>query len=251
MRFDDRIANNALLDELFGRLFTDFTLARRRAVRAMLREVVGDQALMLQLTPEAMEVFNASVGRRPGVRYGSVVAQATRPTFRSTIGAGLDPGAQVTRALYGALYPLAAATPHRLAPRLAPEVARVLRHAYGAIPSTADNDGIVPTRSQAWGTSSTPSLPTTSMCSGIFGMRRMIRRTSTGSCPGAASTADASRRSGRTSHAFSWAKVHAPWRGPSHARLWTPSGVATRDRSDGHHRANGTVKRRNRRRASA
>jgi hypothetical protein len=117
----------------------------------MLREVVGDQALMLQLTPEAMEVFNASVGRRPGVRYGSVVAQATRPTFRSTIGAGLDPGAQVTRALYGALYPLAAATPHRLTPRLAPEVARVLRHAYGAIPSSADNDGIVPTRSQAWG----------------------------------------------------------------------------------------------------
>ena len=151
VRFDDRIANNALLDELFGRLFTDFSLARRRAVRAMLREVVGDQALMLQLTPEAMEVFNASVGRRPGVRYGSVVAQATRPTFRSAIGAGLDPGAQVTRALYGALYPLAAATPHRLAPRLAPEVARVLRHAFGAIPSAADNDGIVPTRSQAWG----------------------------------------------------------------------------------------------------
>jgi triacylglycerol lipase len=99
VRFDDRIANNALLDELFGRLFTDFTLARRRAVRAMLREVVGDQALMLQLTPEAMEVFTASVGRRPGVRYGSVVAQATRPTFRSTIDAGVDPGAQVTRAL--------------------------------------------------------------------------------------------------------------------------------------------------------
>jgi len=151
VRFDNRIVNNALLDELFTRLLTDFTPARRRAVRAMLREVVGDQALMLQLTPEAMAVFNASVVPRPGVRYGCVVAQAARPSVRSTIDAGLDPGAQATRALYGALYALTAATPRHLSPPLAPKVARVLRHTYGAIPSPADNDGIVPTRSQAWG----------------------------------------------------------------------------------------------------
>jgi hypothetical protein len=150
-RFDNGVVNNALLDEFFGRLLTDFTPARRRSVRSMLREVVGDQALMLQLTPEAMDVFNASVGQRRGVRYGSVVAQAARPSIRSTIGAGFDPGAQATRALYGALYALTAATPDQLAPRLAPEVARLLRHTYGAIPSAADNDGIVPTRSQAWG----------------------------------------------------------------------------------------------------
>lgn len=137
-------------DELFGHLFTDFTVGRRRAVRALLREVVRDQALMLQLTPEAMEVFNASVGLRPGVRYGSVVAQAAYPSLRSTIGAGLDPAGQATRALYGALYRLAAATPHDLSPRLAPEQARVLRHAFGAMPSAAANDGIVPTRSQVW-----------------------------------------------------------------------------------------------------
>jgi triacylglycerol lipase len=150
-RFDDRVVNNALLDELFGRLLTDFTPARRRAVRSMLHEVVGDQALMLQLTPEAMDVFNAAVVQRTGVRYGSVVAQSARPSLRSTIGAGLDPGAQVTRALYSVLYALSAATSDHLAPRLAPEVARYLRHTYGAIPSAADNDGIVPTRSQAWG----------------------------------------------------------------------------------------------------
>ncbi len=30
-------------------------------------------------------------------------------------------------------------------------MARLLRHTYGVIPSPADNDGIVPTRSQAWG----------------------------------------------------------------------------------------------------
>ena len=150
-RVDNLFMNNELLDELFGRLFTDFTPARRRSVHAILGEVVSDQALMLQLTPEAMDVFNAAVGPHPGARYGAVVTQAARPGLGTTIGAGLDPGAQVTLAIYGALYSLAAATPPHLTPRLAPEVARALRHTYGAVPSNADNDGIVPTRSQAWG----------------------------------------------------------------------------------------------------
>jgi len=150
-RLDDLIANSDLLDELFGRFLEDFTAARRRSVRAMLREVVHDQALMLQLTPEAMEVFNASVVPRPGVRYGAVVTAATRPSLCSTIAVGLDVAAQVTHAIYGVLYRLAATTPRHLSPRLAPEMARALRHAYGTTPSAAANDGIVPTRSQAWG----------------------------------------------------------------------------------------------------
>jgi triacylglycerol esterase/lipase EstA (alpha/beta hydrolase family) len=151
VRLGDLVANSELLDELFGRLLEDFTAARRRSVRAMLRDVVHDQALMLQLTPEAMEVFNASVLPRPGVRYGAVVAQAAHPNLCSTIAVGLDPAAQVTHAVYGVLYRLAAATPRHLSPRLTPEVTRALRHAYGATPSATDNDGIVPTRSQAWG----------------------------------------------------------------------------------------------------
>jgi hypothetical protein len=151
VRLGDLVANSGLLDELFGRLLEDFTAARRRSVRAMLRDVVHDQALMLQLTPEAMEVFNAAVLPRPGVRYGAVVAEAARPSLRSTIAVGLDPAAQVTHAIYAGLYRLAAATPRHLSPRLAPEVARALRHAYGTTPSAAANDGIVPTRSQAWG----------------------------------------------------------------------------------------------------
>src|SRR6185295_1027591 len=147
VRLGDLVANSGLLDELFGRLLEDFTAARRRSVRAMLRDVVHDQALMLQLTPEAMEVFNAAVLPRPGVRYGAVVAEAARPSLRSTIAVGLDPAAQVTHAIYGGLSRLAAATPRHLSPRLPPEVARALRHAYGTTPSAAANDGIVPTRS--------------------------------------------------------------------------------------------------------
>ena len=151
VRLGDLVANSEVLDELFGRLLEDFTPARRRSVRAMLRDVVHDQALMLQLTPQAMEVFNASVQPRPGVRYGAVVAEAAHPSLCSTITAELDPAAQVTHATYEVLYQLAAATPRHVSPRLAPEVARTLRHAYRETPSAAANDGIVPTRSQAWG----------------------------------------------------------------------------------------------------
>lgn len=151
MRFGDLVVDSELLDELFGRLLEDFTVGRRRAVRALLRDVVRDQALMLQLSPEAMEVFNASVPPRPGVRCGAVVARAARPSLRSTLGVGLDPAAQVTHALYGALYQLIAAAPERHAERVAPDQARVLRRAYREMPSAGANDGIVPTLSQTWG----------------------------------------------------------------------------------------------------
>jgi len=151
VRFGGLVSNSDLLDELFGRLLEDFTPGRRRAVRVLLRDVVRDQALMLQLTPEAMEVFNASVLQRPGIRYGAVVAQAAKPSLLSTLGAGLDPAAQVTHGLYTALHQLIAAAPGRVSRRLAPHQARVLRRAYGELPSPDANDGLVPTLSQAWG----------------------------------------------------------------------------------------------------
>lgn len=151
LRFGDLIANSELLDELFSRLLEDFTVGRRRAVRVLLRDVVRDQSLMLQLTPEAMEVFNPSVLPRPGIRYGAVVTQAVRPSLRATLGVGLDPAAQVTHAVYGALYQLNATAPRSRASRLTRSQTRALTRAYGAIPSADANDGIVPTLSQVWG----------------------------------------------------------------------------------------------------
>ena len=151
LRFGDLVVNSELLDELFSRLLEDFTVGRRRAVRALLRDVVQDQSLMLQLTPEAMEVFNASVLPRPGVRYGAVVTQGARPSLRATLAVGLDPAAQVTHAVYGALYQLIATVPRRRSSRLTPSQTRALRRAYGAIPSWDLSDGIVPTLSQTWG----------------------------------------------------------------------------------------------------
>jgi hypothetical protein len=150
-RLDDLAVNSDLLDEAFERLLGDFSPGRRRSVGALLDEVVRDQALLPQLTPEAMEVFHASVSPRSSVRYACVVTQAARPRLRSRLAAGLDPAAQVSRSFFGALYRLAAETPRRLAPRLEPAQARALRRGYGAMPALSANDGVVPTRSQTWG----------------------------------------------------------------------------------------------------
>ncbi len=151
LRFGELVVNSELLDELFSRLLEDFTVGRRRTVRSVLREVVRDQSLMLQLTPEAMEVFNASVLPRAGIRYGSVVTQGARPSLRATLGVGLDPAAQVMHAVYAGLYQLNATAPKRGAGRLTPRQTQALRRAYRSTPSADASDGIVPTLSQTWG----------------------------------------------------------------------------------------------------
>jgi hypothetical protein len=143
--------NSALLDQLFGLLLADFSPARRQAIGRLLGDVQRDQALLSQVAPDGMEVFNAGVRDRAAVRYGSVVTRARPPGVASTIAAGLDPAAQASHAVYQALYRLAARTETRHRARLAPAQARVLRRAYGALPTTSANDGVVPTLSQVWG----------------------------------------------------------------------------------------------------
>jgi hypothetical protein len=140
-----------LLDDLSQRLLADFSLARRRAVARLLREVFEDQALLLQLTPESMDLFAATVRDRPGVRYGSVVTRSRPPGVATTLAAGLDAGAQAIHAIYGAIYRLTAKTREAAAAQPSAAQRRSLVAAYGKLPGAHANDGIVPTRSQVHG----------------------------------------------------------------------------------------------------
>jgi hypothetical protein len=140
-----------LLDDLSQRLLADFSLARRRAVARLLRQVFEDQALLLQLTPESMDLFAATVGERPGVRYGSVVTRSRPPGVGTTLAAGLDAGAQAIHALYGAIYRLASKTREAAVPRPTAAQRRALVAAFGKLPGAHANDGIVPTRAQVHG----------------------------------------------------------------------------------------------------
>jgi hypothetical protein len=150
-RLDNLPLNSSLLDELFRTLLADFSVGRRLAVRRLLGEVVADQALMLQLTPEAMDLFNAATTVRPGIRCGSVVTRARPPGVHSALAAGLDPAAHATHAVYNTLYRLAGRMPRRRARRFTRAEAQHLRRAYHRLPSLAANDGVVPTQSQVWG----------------------------------------------------------------------------------------------------
>lgn len=144
--------SSTLLDELFGQLLADLSPERRDAIAGFLAEVERDRALLPQITPAGLDLFNASARDRPTVRYGSVLSMARRPGVGSTLAAGLDPAAQATHALYAALYRLTASTEREHLPHPTREEARLLRRFYGALPAPGANDGVVPTRAQLWGT---------------------------------------------------------------------------------------------------
>jgi len=150
-RLDDSMLNSAVLDEFFSLLLAKFSVGRRKAVETLFSEVARDRALLVQLTPEAMQVFNATVRDRPDVRCLSIVTRAARPSFATTRATGLDPSGQALHALYRTLHALTAGTPADDHVRLSRAQASALRRAYGKIPSSHSNDGIVPTTYQVWG----------------------------------------------------------------------------------------------------
>ena len=149
-RLDALTTQSLLLDQIFTLLLSRFSVGRRRAVQALFREVANDQALLVQLTPEAMDTFNATTGNRPSVRYGSVITRAPRPGLSSALAAGLDPSGQATHAVYTALYRIGSRMVRQELPPLSRDHARTLRQAYGTVPTIHENDGIVPTCSQVF-----------------------------------------------------------------------------------------------------
>ncbi|MFO0583765.1 MAG: hypothetical protein U0229_15955 [Anaeromyxobacter sp.] len=143
---------DGMIESLARDLLADFSKPRRLAIEEFLENLGKDQDLLGQITPGGMDLFNASTGDRPGVRYGCVVTRARAPGLRSALAAGLDPYAQATHALFVALYRLGARTPKERTPRLDRQQLIELRRAYGHRPDVSANDGMVPTLSQVRGT---------------------------------------------------------------------------------------------------
>jgi triacylglycerol lipase len=142
---------SGLLDQLFSELLGDFSRERRSALEQFFTSLGGDQDLVPQITPAALDLFNATTEDRPGVRYGCVITRARPPGIRSVLAAGLGPYAQATHAMYVGLYRVASGTRVEREPPLSMVQALPLRLAYGRIPDARANDGMVPTRSQVWG----------------------------------------------------------------------------------------------------
>lgn len=151
-RIDDVLRlQKTVLDQLYDQLLSDFSDDRRKALQDFFHEVGRDQALVPQLTPDNMEVFDASVADRPGVNYGCVTTMGREPGLRTVLRAGIDPYAQLTHGLYAILHSLSTRFPKNRRPGLAASYRIPLLRYYPKHPSLESSDGVVPTLSQLHG----------------------------------------------------------------------------------------------------
>lgn len=126
--------------------------ASSREVRDFLDAITKDQGAVIQLTPEAMDLFQAGVEDRPGVLYQSTCAMAPPPSARRLARAMLSPWRAISSTLFTTLYGISSRIDERY-PCASPDTRaeEALLQALGELPPARANDGVVPIRSQVWG----------------------------------------------------------------------------------------------------
>jgi len=152
-KLDDLVGQtNTLLDQLSERLLSTVSADRGNKLWDFLNEVSQDQGAVIQLTPESVDLFNAAVVNRPGVRYVSHVSAAPPPFSRVSwrdFHSLYDP---LAMALYALVHSVASKE-HRSYPYPSP-VGQQRAEIDARLPFPVDattNDGIVPSLSQVWG----------------------------------------------------------------------------------------------------
>ncbi|HEY8429137.1 MAG TPA: hypothetical protein VIL20_12210, partial [Sandaracinaceae bacterium] len=66
-----RAVSGGVLDQVYQQVLRDFTPERRDQLTSFFSQVENDQTLLVQLTPESLDLFNAMAVERDGVRVGS------------------------------------------------------------------------------------------------------------------------------------------------------------------------------------
>ncbi len=147
---DKRLGLKETVREQFYReLFSDFDPVRRAAINEFLHNIRTDRAVVGQLTPGAIDLFNASTGDRNTTRYGCVITRAASLSLGALSTLKVDPYAHASHAMFRVLQFITARNGHYFDLKRDEELALV--RAYGDLPSARSNDGVVPTLSQVWG----------------------------------------------------------------------------------------------------
>lgn len=146
-----RLVSGGVVEQVYDLVLKDFGPERRAQIEKVFAEVQRDQTLLVQLTPEGLDLFNALATERDGVRRGCVVAQAQPPSIGRQLRLGPNPTHQAMYNVYRALHTLASTLPEHVLPEPDEQQGRTLSRAYGRVPSARGNDAMVPTRSQVWG----------------------------------------------------------------------------------------------------
>lgn len=126
-------------------------------VRAYLNAITDDQGAMLQLAPEAMDLMAAGFHDRPGVAYQSTVSMSPTPTPSHWLRMIGHPAQAVSLALFTALHRITSRVGERYpcartVATIVDPTESMLVSAFGASLDPHANDGVVPIRSQLWGT---------------------------------------------------------------------------------------------------
>ena len=150
----DRFAGQKenILDSLARNVLSRIRPEQGDALWEFVREIGQDQGAMVQLTPEAMDLFNAAVLDRENVTYVSFASASPPPSLRSFMIRPRNLYQPFTHAIYAASHKLAGKV-HRHYPYPTPEES-VLQTLEGRLPfavDTATNDGVVPLFSQIRG----------------------------------------------------------------------------------------------------
>jgi hypothetical protein len=120
-------------------------------LRSWLRQIREDQGAILQLTPEAMDLFQAGVQDRPGVRYQCVASYVPPARARDWLRLARSPWAAVSGALFQAVSRLTAVQDPRYPCAPADGEDEMIRELLDEVPPAGANDGVAPLRSQIWG----------------------------------------------------------------------------------------------------
>ncbi|MCA9582532.1 MAG: hypothetical protein KC416_12110 [Myxococcales bacterium] len=143
--------DKTVVDQLYNELLANFTPERQQGVIDFFKKVTEDQSLLFQLMPASLDLFNATTADPSSVRYASVTARARRPKLAGIRGNGYDPYAQSMYLVYAALWLVASRTDPEAFAHLTVAQREELAEGYRSAVDHRDNDGIVPTFSQAWG----------------------------------------------------------------------------------------------------
>jgi triacylglycerol lipase len=139
-----------VVDQLYAQLFNEFTDDRRLALIEFLQQVSRDRALIVQLTPDSLDLFNATTAD-PDIAFGCVITRGLPPTWRRVVAQYRDAYAQALYGLYSLLWAITSQSDERYLPKLSEQQQLALLSGYGTLPRLRDNDGMSPTLSQVWG----------------------------------------------------------------------------------------------------
>lgn len=121
-------------------------------LRSWLRQIRDDQGAVLQLAPEAMDLFQAAVQDRPDLRYQCVASYVPPARARDWLRFGRSPWAAASAGVFQTLSRLTAMQDSRYPCAPADGGDEQLRALLDELPPGDANDGVAPLRSQLWGT---------------------------------------------------------------------------------------------------